>query len=274
MQVDEVELTLHAVDTQGRSVNDLKPDEIRILDNDNPPRRIVSFYAVRDMPIRAGILIDTSSSMDTSMHSIRSIANEYAQKVLAQKTDQAFVMSFGKRVNTPQNWSNDPSALVNAVNRTGVSYSATALFDAVYAACRYQFGKLPHDSSGNFIMLFSDGEEDASYLSLRSAVDMCQQTNTAIYAFRPESASIGLGNLSQLANLTGGRVFRDGASSAEIDEDLQLIQENLRNQYRITYSPKELRHDGSYHSVVILPPERVALVTVRSGYYAPASSSH
>jgi VWFA-related protein len=168
-----------------------------------------------------------------------------------------------------QTWSSNPSALTEAIHHATVSPSTTAIFDTIYAACRYQFGKLPRDATGNFILLFSDGEDDASFLSLQTAVDICQQTNTAIYVFRADTFSTGLGTLSQLASLTGGHVFRDSASSAEIDEDLRIIQANLRNQYRLIYNPTQLKHDGSFHRILLVPPDRVASINVRSGYYAP-----
>jgi VWFA-related protein len=270
VNVDEVTLTFHAADTSGKPVTDLRPEELKILDNDRPPRRIVDFQAMRNLPIRAAILVDTSSSMEKSLPSIHNIATTYAQRILEQKTDQAMVMSFGKRLNMQQPWSSNPAALAGAIQRTGVYPSTTALYDNLYAVCRYQFGALPRNATGNFIMLFSDGEDDASYLPLQSAVDMCQQTNTVIYAFRPENADAGLRNLSQLATLTGGRVFRDGASSTEIEEDLRMIQASLRDQYRVIYNPSALKRDGSFHRVVILPPDRVAQLSTRSGYYAPA----
>jgi VWFA-related protein len=270
VSVNEVELTLHAEDSNGTSIKDLHLDELRILDNGKPPSRILEFQAMRDLPIRAAILIDTSSSMAQSVDSIHAIATTYAQHVLERKTDQAFVASFNKRLQMRQAWSNNPAALTHAIAQTGTYPSITAIYDNIYSICRYQFAQLPHNSSGNFIMLFSDGEDDASSLSLQAAVDMCQQTNTAIYAFRPDSASAGLRNLSQLAALTGGRVFRIGVQQSDISEDLEIIQSNLRNQYRLIYSPSGLKHDGSFHQVTILPANRVAYISTRSGYYAPS----
>jgi VWFA-related protein len=270
VHVDEVELTLHADDAQGNPIVDLHPDELKILDNGSPPRRIVAFQAMLNLPVRAGILIDTSTSMDSSREEIHAIASTYAQRILEQKIDLAFVMSFNKRSQMRKTWSNDPSALTKAIEQTGTYPSTTAVYDTVYSVCHDQFAPLPHDASGNFIMLFSDGEDDASFLPLQAAVDMCQQTNTAIYAFRPDAAYAGLQNLSRLATLTGGRVFRTGALESEIKEDLQIIQANLRSQYRIIYTPAELKRDGSFHRVIILPADRVATVNVRSGYYAPA----
>ncbi len=272
--VDEVSLTFHATDAHGLPVNDLKLDELRLLDNNRPPRRTLVFQSMRDLPIRAGILMDISESMDKSRLADQAIAIAYAQRVLEQKTDQAFVMRFGQRSQILQTWTNDPVALASGIRRVPVSGGTTALFDTLYAACRYQFGKLDRVASGNFILLFSDGEDDASYLPLQAAVEMCQQTNTAIYAFRaetqPDFSSAGPRTLTELASQTGGRVFRDSATDEEIYEDLRIIEANLRNQYRLVYNPAQLRHDGSFHRIVLLPPDRVANIDVRSGYYAPA----
>jgi hypothetical protein len=54
-----------------------------------------------------------------------------------------------------------------------------------------------------------------------------------------------------------------------MEEDLKIIQANLRNQYRLVYNPADLKRDGAFHRIVLLPPDRVATVQTRSGYYAP-----
>ena len=93
---DEVVVTFHAADANGLPVNDLKLDELRLLDNGRPPRKVLDFKSLQDFPIRAGILIDTSESMRESLVGNRAISIQYAQKLLRQKTDQAFVMDFGR----------------------------------------------------------------------------------------------------------------------------------------------------------------------------------
>jgi Ca-activated chloride channel family protein len=162
--------------------------------------------------------------------------------------------------------------LTTAVQRSGFVPSTTAIFDAIYAACRYQFGKLDHATTGNFILLFSDGEDDASFLTLEDAANMCQHTNTAIYAFRSEEKGgdgEGLRAIARLASLTGGHVFPADDSLRDTDEDLEVIQANLRNQYRLVYNRADLKPDGAFHTIVLLTPDRVATVQSRSGYYAP-----
>jgi Ca-activated chloride channel family protein len=273
--VDEVVLTFHASDSHGLSINDLKLDELRLSDNGKPPRRILTFQLLQDFPIRAGIVMDASASMWDDLPVTRAISLKYARSLLRQRTDQAFVMNFGSVSRTLQPWSNDPVALAAGIgkvipgkdSRIGAT---TAIFDVIYGVCRYQFGKIDHAASGNFILLFSDGEDNGSYLPIKEAVDMCQHTNTAIYAFRTKTESSGFQTLSELASETGGRVFRASASEAEIYDDLQIIEADLRNQYRLIYKPSELKHDGAFHRIELTAPERVDSVTIRSGYYAPS----
>ncbi len=102
---------------------------------------------------------------------------------------------------------------------------------------------------------------------------MCQRTNTSIYAFRvePKSSffSAGPATLTELASKTGGRVFDADESDDAVNKDLQTIETDLRNQYRLVYKPAALKHDGAFHRIELKIPERVASIHIRSGYYAP-----
>jgi VWFA-related protein len=281
VSVDEVDLTFHAADAYGLPINDLKLDELSLRDNGKPPGRILAFQSLQDLPIRAGILMDTSASMDEHLSGNRAISIQYAQRLLRQQTDQAFVMDFGYLSQIAQPWTSNTLALTAGIRKfAAVGQSrigGTAIFTAIYQACLNQFGKIDHAGSGNFILLFSDGEDNASHAYLKQAVDMCQRTNTAIYAFRAEREeslfSTGPRILAELTSETGGRVFPDDDSAAGIDNDLRTIEADLRNQYRLVYKPAELKHDGSFHHIELKAPERVDSIIVRSGYYAPPPRS-
>ncbi len=272
VSVDEVILTFHAADAHGLPVNDLKLSDLTLLDNGAPPAAILDFQLEQNFPIRAGILIDTSGSMSSHLYRDQSIATQYAQQLLRQQTDQAFVLTFDRTTHLAQPWTNNPTALTAAIHTPhGDPIAGTALYDSLYAACRSQFGAIDHRSSGNFILLFSDGEDNGSFLDLETAVDMCQRTNTAIYAFssNPHDGSFhpGTAILAQLAAQTGGTVFHDDDPDALTD--LRTIEASLRNQYRLVFRPATLAHDGAFHPIVLATPDRVATLTIRSGYYAP-----
>lgn len=82
--------------------------------------------------------------------------------------------------------------------------------------------------------------------------------------------STGPKTLADLAVNTGGRVFPADAAPDAIWNDLKTIESEMRNQYRLVYTPANLKHDGSYHEIDLQPPDRVDRFDVRSGYYAPA----
>jgi Ca-activated chloride channel family protein len=278
LAVNEVSLTFHAADVHGLPINDLKLDELKLLDNGRPPRRILAFHLLEDLPVRAGILIDTSESMTEHVSSNRAISTKYAQRLLQRHTDQAFVMDFGYVSKITQPWTDDPIALTMGIRQVIAGrenpLGGTAMFDSVFRACFNEFGNIDHAASGNFILLFSDGEDNTSHTSLQEVVDICQHSNTAIYAFRSEPNagffSSGPKTLTELAAETGGRVFAGEDSESGIDNDLRTIEADLRNQYRLIYNPAELKHDGRFHRIELKGPERVDSISVRSGYYAPA----
>jgi Ca-activated chloride channel homolog len=215
VSVDEVEVSFHASNANGLSVNDLRLSELRLLDNGKPPARIIDFQLLQGLPIHAGILLDTSDSMQAHLSGNRMIAMEYTQQVLRKQTDQAFVMDFGRVSTVLQALTSDRPALAAAM-RTAPPLApngirGTAIFDAIFRACLYEFGKVDNAASGNLILLLSDGKDNASNVSLRDAVDMCQRTNTVIYSFRTQAqeahGSSGPATLTELAVETGGRVF-------------------------------------------------------------------
>jgi Ca-activated chloride channel family protein len=150
----------------------------------------------------------------------------------------------------------------------------TAIVDTIFRACFYEFGKADPTATGNFILLFSDGEDNSSHTSLEEALGACQRSNTAVYAFRVQSDSshdsTGPKLLADLTSKSGGRVFPADETEAAIWSDLQMIESEIRNQYRLVYNPANLKHDGSFHGVELQPPDRVSRIEVRSGYYAPA----
>jgi Ca-activated chloride channel homolog len=275
--VDEVSVSFHVSDAHGLPINDLKVNELSILDNGKPPREILGFRASTDLPIRAGILIDTSDSVEGYLPRNRTISIEYGQQVLRQQTDQAFLMSFNYVAEIVQPWTANPMDLTAAVRNyvfKRTHMGGTALLTAIYQACRMQLSEAGPAPTGNMILLFTDGEDNVSRIDLGQAVDMCQQAHTAVYAFRVDSPygySSGAKTLAELAAKTGGRVFHDDDSDAALYKNLLMMEADLRNQYELIYKPTALKHDGAFHSISLRGPDRVDSITVRSGYYAPRS---
>ena len=276
VSVDEVVLTFHAADAHGLPINDLKLDELTLSDNGKPPRKILAFQSLQDLPLRAGVLIDTSDSMAQDLTSDAVMSTKYIQRLLHRPTDQAFILKFGALSEVTQNWTSDKNALAAGIRRSAVTRTSqirgTAVLNAIYQACLNQFGHIDQPGTGNFILLFSDGEDNASNAALKNAVDACQRANTTIYAFgaSPKSSfSTGPKMLADLASETGGGVFNIQDSDEAIDTELAAIEADLRYQYRLIYRPGDLVPNGTFHRIALKASERVATISVRSGYYAP-----
>ena len=276
--VNEVSLTFHAADLHGLPVNDLKREELALRDNGKLQTNLVAFQPLLNIPIRAGILIDTSPSMDGDLARNQATAVEYVQKVLRQQSDLAFVMNFDFLSKISQPWTSDPALLTQGITRAFADgrsrLGGTAIIDTLYKTCRNQFRPVATAVSGNFIMLFSDGQDNVSRASLEETIDACQRTNTAIYVFRPAEQSrfsSGFKLLAQLAAQTGGAVFHADDSDDQIYNDLRTIEQNMRSQYLLIYRPPALKQDGSFHHIELETSSRVATVAVRSGYYAPSA---
>ena len=272
--MDEVSLTFHASDFEGVPIEDLTLSDLRLQDNGKRQRRILSFESYRNLPVRTGIPFDTSRSMLAGLKRNQETTNLYATHLLRKETDKAFVMRFDFESQVMQDWTNDSAALAASLRTIAADHASrlggTALFDALYAACHNQWTSNPAAITGNFILLFTDGLDNVSHARMRDVIDSCQHARTAIYVFsnKPKSKfSQGQKTLDELVEKSGGRIFFDPAG-AEIWNDLQIMEHDQRNRYRIVYKPSHLKPDGTFHEIKLDSPNRGGVITTRSGYYA------
>lgn len=273
--VDEVSLTFHASDKNGQSVDGLTLADLTIYDNYEAPRKILVFKLLRDQPARAGILLDTSESMAGAISRSRAVATAYVRQYMRPRTDHAFIEDFGYVPRVIEPWTGDSRALsfgiAEAVAGPANPRGGTAIFDTLYSTCLYQFGKSDRPSSGNVVLLFTDGVDNSSHVDLKSAIDICQRANTTIYVFSPEQqgSSTGPANASRLTSETGGRIFHLDESDADIRRDRDRIDADVRNRYWLVHRPAELKHDGSFHSIYVGTSRPDTMIKVCAGHYAP-----
>ena len=276
--VDEISLTFHAFDAKGAPLTHLMPTDLRLSDEGKPPNRIVMLRSSQNLPIRAGFLVDKSASMRGDLAANRSIISLYASRLIRKGFDRAFLMQFDMDSLIMQEWTDDQASIAAGAaaipnekgNRPLSHFFLTAIFDSLYIACRDQWSQERGVVTGNFILLFTDGQDDASHVYMNEAVDMCQRTRTAIYVITnsPKSRfSDGQRTLENLAKESGGRVFFNPQSD-HIWEDLQLIEAEQRNQYQLVYKPSGFKPNGAFHRVKLNSSVKGAQIISPSGYYA------
>lgn len=280
VQVNEVTLPFRAVDDNGRPVPDVQLSDLYLSDNKKAPRKILSFRHLTDQPIRMGFLLDASASIDSdSLYLSQDIASLFARELLRPKTDDAFVSWFDFDQKFLTGWTNDPPVIESAIStirspgRSRVG--GTAIFDSLYRGIRDEIAQQTvAGRNSNAILLFSDGDDNASHARLDDVINLCQRTNTAIYVFssNPKSRfAEGEKTLQQLAAQSGGRVFFD-RDTPTIREDLRTIEQELRDYYLIVYRPAALKPNGAFHNIRLQSARRGVEISARSGYYAPQPS--
>ncbi len=270
--VNEVNLIFTVTDKHGHYIPNLKQSDFALLDDQKAPARVNAFRQQINLPLRVGIVIDTSSSIRTRFQFEQQSANEFLLQVLKARGDRAFVMGFDVTPTVTQDWTNNLDALETGINRLRPG-GGTALRDAVYKACR---DKLLDVSRGQepvrkAMILLSDGDDNQSRVYLDEAVKMCQRSETIIYAISTNwTPSRGKGDevLTQMAEATGGQVFFP-PSVEEVSNSFHAIEEELRSQYALTYTPADFKYDGSFRPIYLFANDRHYQVRARKGYFAP-----
>lgn len=270
--VNEVNLIFTVTDKHGRYIPNLRQSDFALLDDRRAPERVNSFHQQINLPLRVGILIDTSSSIMRRFQFEQQAAIDFLLQTIKPRSDRGFVMEFAETPRVAQDWTNNLDALESGVNglRPG---GGTALFDAVYTACR---DKLQDISRGQepvrkAMVLLSDGDDDQSRVYESEAIKMCQRADTTIYAVSTNwTPSRGKGDkaLKQMAVETGGRVFFP-TSVDNISTAFTGIEEELRSQYSLTYTPADFKYDGSFRPIYLYCTDRRYIVRTREGYFAP-----
>jgi VWFA-related protein len=269
--VNEVNLIFTVTDKHGHYIPNLRQSDFALLDDRKAPAHVNSFHQQINLPLRVGIVIDTSTSIRSRFEFEQQSAVEFLLQVLKAKSDRAFVMGFDVLPTVTQDWTNNIDALQTGVNRMRPG-GGTALFDAVYTACR---DKLLDVSRGQepvrkAIVLLSDGDDNQSRVRPDEAVKECERAETIIYAISTNwTPSRGKGDqvLKQLAETTGGRVYFP-PSVEEVSNSFKSIEEELRSQYALTYTPADFKLDGSFRSIYLYCNDRRYQVRARSGYFA------
>jgi VWFA-related protein len=269
---NEVNVVFTVTDKHGRRITDLKQGDFRVLDDNKPPESIRSFHAETNLPLQVGLLIDASNSVRDRFKFEQESAIEFLNQTIHPRYDQAFVVGFDVTPEVTQDFTDNSELLAHGVHalRPG---GGTALYDALYFACRDKLLKSPKSLTvRRAIILLSDGDDNQSHVTREEAIEMAQRAEAIVYTISTNvsgTKQAGDKVLERIADATGGRPFfpfqiRDVANA------FAEIQDELRSQYAISYRPADLKSDGHYRAIDIEANDKKNLrVRSRRGWYAP-----
>lgn len=276
--VQEVSVLFTVLD-KNRFVTDLTENDVTIKDDDRSPEAVVAFRTQPDLPLRIGLLIDTSQSVYVRFGFEQAAAGAFLNRLLQPGRDQAFIVGFSDRPHLVQDFSNHLGALWRGLAVLAPD-GHTALFDSVVFACRRMVAHPERQFVARTLVLLSDGEDNSSRATLKDAIHAAQQSEVDIYVISTNDdlsysgSADGDQNLKRLAQETGGRALFPGSLS-KLDKALSRLNEELRSRYAISYRPREFQSDGRYRRIEIVAQKagKKLKVHARKGYYAQGKTS-
>lgn len=272
--VDEVNVVFTVSDKHGRFVKDLKRNDFKVIDDAKPAQEIRSFRSETDLPLQVGLLVDASNSVRDRFKFEQESAIEFLNQIIRLKYDRAFVVGFDVTPEVMQDFTDNTELLSKGVRglRPG---GGTAMYDALYFACRDKLLKAPSRGTvRRAIILLSDGEDNQSHVSREEAIEMAQRAEVIVYTISTNitgSRAKGDKILERIAEATGGRAFFP-FQIRDVADAFAEIQDELRSQYALSYKPADFRQDGRFRTIEIVAQDKKNLkVRARRGYYAPTS---
>ncbi len=269
--VDETAL-FFAVSSHGRMVNDLELSNIQIHDDNKAPERVMQFIPQSKLPLRLGLLIDTSGSVVDRFSFEKRAAQRFLEKVLNQDLDLAFVIGFSGDNNVTQDFTAEPGKLGQGIRKL-TNGGGTALFDAVSFACWKLAAYPENDRVARVLVVLTDGEDNSSHRSLKQAIAEAERAGVTIYTvsttehYRPETDADNI--LQVLAERSGGESIFPGDMQT-LDKSLDHLKELIRSRYLVVYRPADFVPNGKFRPVRVAAEKKGEHlhVHVRKGYNA------
>lgn len=270
--VNEVPVVFTVTDKHNHYVRDLSKKDFKVMDDGRPVTEIRSFRRETDLPLRVGLLIDSSASVRGRFKFEQEAAIEFMNQTIRPKYDQAFVLGFDSSLEVTQDFTGDSELLSKGIRslRPG---NSTRLYDALFYACRERLNESETSSVRKAIVLITDGEDNSSRSTREEAIDMALRANVIVYTIStnfPGYSESGKYDkiLQRIADATGGRWF-EPFQVTDVANAFSQIQADLRSQYALAYRPEDFKHDGRYRTIEILAEHKGLKVHSRHGYYAP-----
>ncbi len=274
--VKVVNLLATVRDRDGKVVKDLTKDDF-VVKEDGRPQAIRYFTRESDLPLTVGLLVDTSCSMQTVFEPERVATGKFLDQVLREDRDLAFVMHFDSKVGVLQGFTSSKEKLAAALAKLKLPrICATRLYDAIRQASS---DLMKQQNGRKAFILLSDGMDVRSKTSIGTAIEYAQRADTLIYsvlfAHRPLiNIRLGLNRrkmrgpkvMERLARETGGGYFAVSEENP-IDKIYARIEEELRNQYSIGYTPNRTDGDKKFRKITLTPKRADLVVRTREGYY-------
>jgi Ca-activated chloride channel homolog len=262
-----VQLPVTVSDKGGRLINNLPQSAFQVFENG--VQQTIKLFKPEDVPISLVLIIDNSGSMREKRTSVESAALTLVRD--SNKLDEVAVVNFNDEPYLDAEFTSDIAVMEQGLTKID-SRGGTAMRDAIRVSVDHLKDKAKRDK--RVILVVTDGNDNASTMTLDALVRLAQQDDVLIYAIgllsEEEKREAGKAKraLNTLTENTGGLVFYPKEVS-EVEKIAHEVASDIRHQYTIGYTPTNTALDGTFRpvKVTVKAPGNPSART-RSGYYA------
>lgn len=274
--VNEVVLHIGVIDSHSKTVPELTASDVSLYENGKPAPAFRSFVREDNLPLKIGILIDGSGSVEHLWRDETKAANAFLARIM-RTGDVGFVARFTQKVTVVQDWTGDVKKMQQALGHVDID-GETAMYDAVFWAEHKLTSERNGQSTRTVLLLVTDVDDNRSTATFEQTKQMLSHSEVLLY-------SVGMGFnvcsgtssscaedtwsmdiLKNLSKATGGTAFfpHEPGQFAKVGNQ---ITEDLRTYYRVSYSPTNPTDKAYRHlsAKVVLQGHKMA-VHMRSGY--------
>lgn len=285
VDVDIVNVLCTVRTKNGGLVGNLEKDAFTLFEN-GEQQNLKYFSRETNLPLTLGLLVDVSRSMESLLEIEKQAAYHFLDSVLTEK-DQAFLIAFGSEAELLQDYTNSRKLLRKGLDGLRINSAVgglhpgpvptmnkvrgTILWDAIYLGAADQ---LKGQVGRKALIVITDGADHGSRYRLDQAIKAAQMADAIVYGIiysDPRYGWGGDGDMKRIATETGGRSIRVDRGH-KLPEVFKEIQEELRSQYSLGYTPKNAAKDGSFRKIEIKMKDREMKVQARKGYFAVPQS--
>lgn len=286
-----VTIPVSVFDRNGLYIPNLLQSDFKIFEDD--AEQEIAYFGTADKPFTVILLIDTSPSTAYKIEEIRTAAGAFVNQLKAE--DRIMVIEFDENIHVLTEATGDRKKIYKAIGRADFGYG-TSLYDAVDFSLRKRLSKI---DGRRAVVLFTDGvdttSDDAGYDTTLAFAEEANALFFPIYyntfsdnsfgngpplpggrigsqiGTRPQDYALGKKYLTELADYTGGRVFRPEATPGGLTAAFEGIAEELRRQYNIGYIPKEAGAAGQRKRIKVRVSRPNLVLRSRDSYIVGAS---
>ncbi len=260
--VSSVHVPVTVLDKSKKPVEGMKQADFEVSE-DGVPQAITHFSLQRDLPVRLGLVIDTSGSMEKTLPEVQRVVLGFLRDLL-RPVDRAFVIAFSDRPALLEGFTSDFGALERALIALRADRS-TAFFDATIYGL-FQFSGVRGRKA---LILLTDGEDNASKNPFDRALDYAQRSGVTLYTIGvdlPMTQVRARSHLSRLAHVTGGEAFFLGRNDS-LTPVYDQINRELRTQYQLVYTSSSTAAADDFRKVSVKVARAGVEVRTIAGYY-------